>query len=126
MNNDYTEKRSEKRLSYNWPVWFAEDFGGILAQGQMADISSADAAFTCYADKCPLQGQNITARFSIPIYDADESFCLENLIKEGSITRVEEVNPFMRKVVLKFHEPLDFEPGEQVETDVAQTTFATI
>ncbi len=47
------ERRREARLQYSWPVWFAEDFDDILTQGQMVDVSSGGAAFTCYADKCP-------------------------------------------------------------------------
>ena len=34
------ERRREKRLRYNWPVWFAEDFNAVLSQGQMVDVSS--------------------------------------------------------------------------------------
>ena len=48
------ERRTEERLRYHWPIWYAEDFNGELSQGQMADISSRAAAFTCYADEqCP-------------------------------------------------------------------------
>ncbi|MCD4831358.1 MAG: hypothetical protein K8R02_06065 [Anaerohalosphaeraceae bacterium] len=106
------QRRAEQRLSYNWPIWFAEDFNGILSQGQMADLSSRNAAFTCYADQCPFEGQHITARFSVPRYDADGSFDLENVIVDGNILRVDNINPFMKKIVLQFNEPLGFRPGE--------------
>jgi len=49
----HEERRAEKRLRYNWPIWFAQDFDDILTQGQMVDVSSRGAAFTCYADRCP-------------------------------------------------------------------------
>jgi hypothetical protein len=35
-----SERRTERRLAYHWAIWFAEDFGGELAQSQMADVSS--------------------------------------------------------------------------------------
>ena len=63
------ERRTEQRLRYYWPIWYAENFDETLAQGQMVDISSRGAAFTCYANNdCPYPGQHITARFSVPQY----------------------------------------------------------
>jgi len=107
------EQRKEERLNYNWPVWFAENFDGILSQGQMCDVSSTSASFSCYADQCPFQGQQVTARFSVPKYRKDGMFDLENLLCHGIVERIENINPFMRKVVFQFTEPLNFKPGEQ-------------
>ena len=116
---ELTERRREKRLRYHWPVWFAEDFNSILAQGQMVDISSAGAAFTCYAQECPQTGQAITARFSIPQYGSDDSFGLSNFIRTGQVCRVEELNPFLRRVAMTFAKPLPFKPGEQDFAELA-------
>ncbi len=107
------ERRREQRLRYHWPVWFAEDFDAILAQGQMVDISSGGAAFTCYTQECPNEGQAITARFSIPQYGHDDAFDMSNFIRTGQVCRVEELNPFLRRVAVKFAQPLPFKPGEQ-------------
>lgn len=111
-----TEKRAEKRLRYYWPVWFAENFDEVLTQGQMVDLSSAGAAFSCYADICPCLGQEITARFSIPHYGKDGSFDLRNRLRTGTICRIDEISPYVRRVAMQFAEVLDFKPGEQ-ETD---------
>ena len=110
--SETNERRREKRLRYNWPVWYAEDYNDILSQGQMVDISSKGAAFTCYADKCPPAGSQITARFSVPHYDQQDSFDLENFIRSGHICRVDEVSPYVRRVVIQFGQPLTFKPGE--------------
>jgi hypothetical protein len=108
------ERRFERRLSYNWPVWFAEDFNGELSQGQMTDISSRGAAFTCYADdRCPHHGQHVTARFSIPRYGPDASFDMVDFVRSGRVCRVEGVNHALRRIAMQFHEPLPFCPGEQ-------------
>lgn len=115
MANNGSERRREKRLNYHWPVWFAEDFNDVLAQGQMFDLSSGGAAFTCYSDTCPAEGQYITTRFSIPHYGEDDSFDLESCMRSGFVCRIEDVNPFMKKVALQFAEPLPFRPGEQAE-----------
>lgn len=114
------EKRGEKRLRYHWPVWFGNDFKDVLTQGQMIDVSSGGAAFTCYSDSCPALGQHITARFSVPKYSQEDDFCLENYIRDGQVCRVQEISPFIRKVAVQFEESLPFKPGEQVESEDLQ------
>jgi hypothetical protein len=112
------ERRTEQRLRYYWPVWFAEDFNESLSQGQMVDISSRGAAFTCYTnDGCPYPGQNITTRFSVPHYGPDDSFDMENFTRSAQVCRVENVNSFSRRIAVQFAEPLPFKPGEQETVD---------
>jgi hypothetical protein len=126
MSNQNTERRREKRLSYHWPVWFAEDFNDVLTQGQMFDISSGGASWTCYANESPLQGQYITARFSVPRYGKDNSFNLENHIRGGFVCRVETINAYMRKIAIQFAQPLSFMPGEQDENQAAPADSASL
>jgi len=112
--DETTDRRTEQRLNYYWPIWFAEDFNGTLSQGQMVDISSIGAAFTCHADNsCPYLGQHITARFSVPRFGAEDSFDMADFTRSGHISRVDEVSSFLRRVVVHFAEPLPFRPGEQ-------------
>ena len=116
MTND--ERRRERRLHYHWPVWYGENYEGSLDQGQMIDISSGGAAFTCYADKSPLQGQSITTRFSVPKYGCgNDSFEMENYVMDGRVCRVEQMGPFIHKVALQFTEVLPFRPGEFTDAD---------
>jgi hypothetical protein len=115
------ERRTERRLRYQWPVWYAEDFDDTLSQGQMVDISSSGAAFTCPADdNCPYIGQEITTRFSVPLYIEDDSFDMSSFTRSGSVCRIEETNSFIRRIAMKFAEPLPFKPGEQSEAQDAQ------
>jgi len=113
------ERRKERRLNYCWPVWFAEDFNEAISQGQMVDISSRAAAFTCYQDSCPYPGQQITTRFSIPRYGPDDSFDMANFTCTGLVSRVDDAGSFLRRVAIQFAEPLPFRPGEQ--TDAAES-----
>jgi len=111
-----SERRTEKRLTFNWPIWFAEDLKDALSQGQMIDISSRGAAFTCYKDgSCPDPGQEITARFSVPRFGPDDSFDMANFTRSARICQVDDVNSFSRRVAIQFAEPLPFKPGEQPE-----------
>lgn len=112
--NTTGERRQERRLCYNWPVWFAEDSNDELAQGQMVDLSSRGASFTCYAhERCLYPGQYVTARFSIPRYGRDEAFDMIDLVRSGHVCRVDGVNSALRRIAVQFTEPLPFHPGEQ-------------
>ena len=80
------ERRRENRLRYSWPVWFAEDFSDLLSQGQMVDVSRGGAAFTCHNDEmCPCPGQRITARFSIPRFQGEDSFDLASYTRSAKV-----------------------------------------
>lgn len=107
-------RRSEERLRYHWPIWYTDAYDHQGAQGQMVDVSSQAAAFTCYTHEfCPNEHEEITTRFSVPHYGADNSFHLADFVRTASVYRVERVNDTMNRVVLQFHEPLHFKPGEQ-------------
>jgi hypothetical protein len=106
-------------LRYHWPVWFAEDFNEELLQGQMVDISSGGAAFTCHAgDSCPYPGQEITARFSVPRLGPEESFDMASFTRIGQVCRVDGVNRFLHRVAIQFAKPLPFRPGEQAKDEL--------
>ncbi len=116
--DEHNERRSEQRLRYHWPVWFAEDFNEALSQGQMVDGSSGGAAFTCHADEsCPYPGQEITARFSVPCFGPEGSFDMASFTRSGSICRVDNVNRFLRRVAVQFAKSLPFKPGEQADSE---------
>ena len=116
--DENSERRREQRLRYHWPIWFAEDFDEILTQGQMVDVCSRGAAFTCPADEtCPYPGQQVTARFSVPRFGPNDCFDMANFTRSCHICRVDEVNSFMRRVAVQFAEPLPFKPGEQADSE---------
>ncbi len=124
---DNDDRRKEQRLRYYWPIWFARDLSHTLSQGQMVDISSRAAAFTCYADNdCPYIGQPIIARFSVPRYGPDDSFDMTDFTREGHVFRVDNVSSYLCRIAVQFAEPLPFKPGEQSEEDSeAQRTHET-
>ena len=112
------ERRAEHRLRYHWPVWFTEEFNEAFSQGQMVDISSRGAAFTCHADEdCPYPGQDITARFSVPRFGPGDCFDMASFIRSGRICQVNNVSSFLRRVAVQFAEPLPFKPGEQADSE---------
>ena len=114
---EINERRAEKRLRYCWPVWFAENFNETLSQGQMVDVSSGGAAFTCHANEHhPYLGQHITARFSVPRFGSGESFDMASFTRPGRICRVDNINGSLRRVAVQFAEPLPFKPGELADS----------
>ena len=110
------ERRIEQRLRYHWPIWFAEDFNETLVQGQIVDISSNGVAFTCHNDDtCPYDGQEVTARFSVPRFADDDAFDMANFTRQGRVCRIEDSSDFLRRVAIQFVDPLPFKPGEQAD-----------
>lgn len=120
--------RTETRLRYSWPIWFAENFDEVLSQGQMVDVSSKGAAFTCYADKCPQQGQQITTRFSVPRHHSSDPFEMDNFVRAGHICRIDDEGPYVKRIAIQFAEPLPFKPGEpdKIEISLAEKTREAI
>jgi len=113
--SNFRERRKEQRLNYHWPVWFGPSEEAGLVQGQMSDVSSEGAMFTCYGeDGCAVEEQQITASFSVPIFGPDESYTIETFSRGGKICRVEQEGRFSRRVAVKFAEPLPVKPGEQL------------
>jgi len=116
--DENSERRKERRLRYHWPIWFAEDFNNTLSQGQMVDISSRGAAFTCHADeRCPSAGQHLTARFSVPRFQPKQAFDMASFTRSGQVCRIDEVNRFLRRIAVQFVSPLPFKPGEQASSE---------
>jgi hypothetical protein len=108
------ERRTEQRLRYSLPVWFAEYPKETLARGQMIDISSRGAAFISDThDSCPCFGQHITARFKVPNYRPDHSFDMVNFTRSAHVCRVDRVYSYCRRIAVQFAEPLPFKPGEK-------------
>ncbi|MHC4244809.1 MAG: PilZ domain-containing protein [Planctomycetota bacterium] len=94
------ERRTEQRLRYSLPVWFAEYPKETIARGQMVDISSRGAAFISHThDSCPSFGQHITARFKVPNYHPDHSFDIVNFTRSAHVCRVNRVHTY-RKIML--------------------------
>lgn len=109
-------RRQEARLRFHWPIWYSGTQDRAISQGQMVDVSSRAAAFTCYTrDFCPGPDQKIHARFSVPQYGEDDSFGVADFVRTGSVFRIDRMNDLINRVVVQFDEPLHFKPGEQVQ-----------
>jgi hypothetical protein len=113
------ERRREKRLNYLWPIWFAQELGKNITQGQLVDVSSDGAAFTCHADEnCPYTGQKILLKFSLPRYESNNEYYMASFSRPGYVKRVDQVDRFIKKVAAQFAIPLPFSPSPQNSTDI--------
>ena len=121
-------RRTEERLRYHWPIWYTGSEKIDISQGQMVDVSSRAAAFTCYMrDFCPVPDQQITARFSVPQYEKDDSFAMADFTRTGSVSRIDHLNDQVKRIVLQFHEPLNFKPGERAHaSETADSQMASV
>ena len=111
--SDCNEKRSEKRLSYGWPMWFCRENDKEFVQGQMVDVSSTHAAFTYNSQFCPEAKEVLVARVNVPEYTSEDEFEVKDFTRFCTVFRVDRMNPLLRLIVVKFTAPLPFKPGEQ-------------
>jgi len=109
------ERRKEKRLNCDWPIWFAESFGKTLYYGEILNISSQALALTCKTDKnLPHIASRITAYFKVPHMGGYDSSDVITLSCKGCVFRVDTVedNKSLRKIVIEFEKSLPFKPGK--------------
>lgn len=117
--DDPKEKRREKRLHHQWPVWFSEDFKKAVFQGLMVDVSSGGLAFTCnYDENCPQPEHRLMTRFSIPCFRDDNPSAMTSFTRTGRVLRVDILNSYVRRVAIQFDEPLSLKPGEQAAVEM--------
>ncbi len=117
----FDERRTEPRLRYHWPVWYAPENSEEVSQGQMVDVTSVAAAFTCQdLHQGPYPFQHIKTRFSVPLNGPDDSFEMRDFVREGMVRRVERISDNLHRVVVAFHEPLPMKPGlQEAATEMA-------
>ncbi|MHC4397799.1 MAG: PilZ domain-containing protein [Planctomycetota bacterium] len=117
-NGKIKERRGERRLCYDWPIWFSEGFKKTLFKGQLLDVSSGGTAFTCNSrDDSPYLGQQLTIRFRIPRFGSAAPFNVVLFTRIGHVCRLENIDSQSRRVVVEFARPLFFKPGEQDVSD---------
>lgn len=110
----FDERRCEPRLRYHWPVWYAPENSDEVNQGQMVDITSVAAAFTCHdLHQGPYPFQHIKTRFSVPLNGPNDSFEMRDFVRDGMVQRVERISDCLNRVVVSFHEPLPLKPAQQ-------------
>ena len=109
----FKERRKEKRLYCDWPIWFAEDFGKKLCCGRMLAISSTAVSFTGILGKdCPQNGQKTIIYFRIPRVGEDDSSDLVLLTRPGRIHRIDETADELSHIVVQFDQKLPFKPAK--------------
>ncbi len=109
------QRRKEQRLRYHWPIWLAEPWNqDNVIQGQIVDLSSEATAFTCHIHHYrSYPNQQFKTRFCVPVYREDSSFGIRDFIRTGYVSRVDRINDYLQRVVIRFHESLGFKPGKQ-------------
>ncbi|MEJ2703906.1 MAG: PilZ domain-containing protein [Sedimentisphaerales bacterium] len=119
-----TNRRKAPRLRYRVTVRFsdASTGRGVTSEGQMLDVSSGGLAFRCYADEsCPHEGQQLVTQFSIPNSEVQGRPKMQ-FARIGCVLRVQQVNPSLRNVAVRFDEPL---PVGKVFFDTIGLFFST-
>jgi hypothetical protein len=53
----------------------------------------------------------------VPRFGPDDSFGIASFTRTSRVCRVDNVNRFIRRIVIQFAEPLPFRPGEQAGSE---------
>ena len=64
------ERRSGKRLKFQWPLWYGFEENGEFFQAQIGDLSKHGVSMLVDSHVAPAVGVDILIRFSYPISDA--------------------------------------------------------
>ncbi len=113
-SGDFRERRREERLKLGGSMWFNSDGNDKTQRGQLIDISSGGMAFTCCNNgTVPNHGQQITARFTVPFFEADGVIQERKFARTAKVCRIGNTNAYLKRVAVQFIEPLPFKPAEQ-------------
>jgi hypothetical protein len=122
LMSDGSERRTEKRLQYNWPVIYSEDFTRRVDQGLMIDISSSGIAFDCDVEKyVPEPGQTLTVKFSLPRFDDKDPEAVVSIARTGCVCRADKVNSSVYRVAIQFDKPLTLKPYELANIELMRS-----
>ena len=103
------ERRRDRRLHYQLPVRFAEDFDKTVSQGIVIDISNRGMAFSCSTgENCPYLSQQLTTRFSIPNSGTHDLSDMKSFTRTGRVCRVDNIADNQCRITILFDEPPPF------------------
>jgi len=121
MTAKTTERRSDQRLRYRWPMQFAQRVSDTPSQGRMVDVSSTGVAFICSRpEDCPDPGKAVITRFSVPRFDSDISFGTARFKRIGRVCRIDKIGD-LRCIAVQFVTPLPLKPAQQAISEYDRT-----
>lgn len=104
------DRRREPRLRYSWDgqMYMGNVRGGVATR--MVDLNSEGAALLMDTDRNVWSGQEIELGLMYPRVVNGSFDIVHNRLK-GTIYRSEWYNPSLKRVVVKFHQPLPESPA---------------
>ena len=101
-----TERRSEQRIRFNWPVWFGHEENGEFLQGQVVDLNRQGMSFTVDSNHCPQIGSHIIARFSYPLTQSG-GFQMGSYFQWAKVIRSDKQAGRHQRVALRLNSPIE-------------------
>lgn len=118
--HEASNRRSEDRLTYLWPMWFSEDFSQQMSPGLMLDISTGGITFSYSpTEGRPREGQAVSVSLSVPRLDDDDPASTVTITATGRVSRVETLTDGRAQAAVCFDTPLDIGPVERVALEIA-------
>ena len=116
----YSEKRNEGRLRFFWPLWFGYEDNGELFRGQAIDLTRNFVSFTTDEHLCPAPGTHVTTKFSFPRSGSADGFGMGRYQHWSEVVRVDKAPAGKRRVAMRLHQELDFDPGESADAEAME------
>ncbi|MGA2915315.1 MAG: PilZ domain-containing protein [Sedimentisphaerales bacterium] len=124
-SGDFRERRREERLKLSGGMWFNSEGDDKAIRGQLVDVSSRGMAFTCFNNGVvPNNGQQITARFSVPFFASEGVIQERKFARTAKVCRIGNASGYLKRVAVQFIEPLPFRPAEQEFSDSDVTVLS--
>ena len=105
----HNDRRSEVRIRFSWPLWFAFDNHPTMHRAQILDMNQHAVSFLCDGNT-PVPGQHVNTRFSYPQV-GNEGFEMGSYWHWGQIQRVKELHGGRKHVVMTLDAPLETHPA---------------
>ncbi len=118
--NATQEKRTNDRIKFSWPLWFAYEGNDEVFRGQIQDLNQQHVSFTVDQHVCPHVGQHIMTRFSYPRSEEDQ-FDMDSYLHWGEVIRVDCVDWNHRRVAMRLHEQVKLKATADNSASVART-----
>jgi len=108
------DRRGEPRLKFAWDAQLYLTDARTGTPGRMVDLNSEGAALLLDVSKELHPGQPVELRLTYPRV-TDGQFHILHHCRWGTVLRTDFYNPALKRVVLRFQEPLLDRPGVQNE-----------
>jgi hypothetical protein len=121
------ERRSERRLKYEYPMRFARASKNFIYRGGLENVNSKAAAFCYKRNEVKKDLKHVEIKAILPYIDADgKEFSYYRIQRKGKVIRIDRIDDKYDRAVILFDTPIPFEPASPTPDKYLQTRSETL